>query len=1036
VQNPDNVVSAGDAHQVTFQPPGSSENTIRWLHKLAQEMSVNSTLARRVRRKCASKLNGKELKGSSGESEPGTILVSGDVSFGTMQVELEDEQAQILEHLEQLGLDDDHKHSADDDVCDEGHQNETKEKGAQKDNKERDIRVSNCTKFPCKVAAFIVPRTNGLQFEISPEGGENCLESGKELRVRVTCRRSKSPGTFATWVMFVIETPQIIYLDRAVKGERFVCVRRLVVDNVYDEHVHKLDPEAASFYPLKLRQTFNRPIQIFLEGLKPPVPPTLHPAVNLPSWVLQAIENRLKRDPKLLQYHTMCFANPKSEDDREQYLRYVEALVQSVTPAGRGLVETHSTVKKKACDLESKQVLKHLHRMAVLLTLEELAMILELSEYDLFYRKLSKKPSPYPEKNDIFYVLEAPGVGEGRPAVSVGDIIRVRPSKQPRNPTTSFEIRAYIHRVNEKSVEIRIPKRIFTAVTSFLMIKELEDVRWHGRFVLNQHPFEVMHAALNVMSSNAGLATRLLFPSAELSSNESEDKPPSKKVDKGVADLNMMQRSAVARVRRLRGCENGPFIIFGPPGTGKTTTVVEAMLSVLRNNKQKGQRGVRILACTPSDYSADILVSRLSREINESKDMLRLNRPTRHQAMESVVTKFCEIDVLGSYRTPELNKLLAYRVIVTTCLTSWRLRQAGVPTGHFTHMFFDESSQAMEPEMIVPLCLAGADTSVVLAGDHQQLGAVVHSPSAAKAGLRISLQERLLKLGAQHRQRKVCPDGNMAVRPTKGPIMEQSPMVAHLIDNYRSHPAILSCFSKLFYAGNLQAKADKKVTHSLASWEVLPQKDFPCLFYGVVSKDSFNSESGSLCNKGEADTIAYLIHQLLFMSRLKNLRIQDIGVIAPFRNQVLLIRKVLRKKQLGAINVGSVDDFQGKEMKVIFISTVLSKDREVLKRMEDSTNGIGIFSNPKRFNVAISRAKSLMVVVGNPFVLAKKAWWKNILKYCVTKGAYVGVDRAGEFLDIVQSSYLNLGSGENIEESFTRANNLYYSAERQWRIMA
>eukprot|EP00472_Partenskyella_glossopodia_P000764 CAMPEP_0197543012 /NCGR_PEP_ID=MMETSP1318-20131121/68013_1 /TAXON_ID=552666 /ORGANISM="Partenskyella glossopodia, Strain RCC365" /LENGTH=410 /DNA_ID=CAMNT_0043102319 /DNA_START=258 /DNA_END=1490 /DNA_ORIENTATION=+ len=401
-------------------------------------------------------------------------------------------------------------------------------------------------------------------------------------------------------------------------------------------------------------------------------------------------------------------------------------------------------------------------------------------------------------------------------------------------------------------------------------------------------------------------------------------------------------------------------------------------------------------------------------------EMFRLNHPSRHKAMAPKVMMYCQKNQFGHYITPSLPNLKSFRVVVTTCITSWRLINAGIENGHFTHIFFDESSQAMEPEMLVPLCLASEKSAVILAGDHKQLGAVVHSPIAARHGLRRSLQERLM----QRYLSDLSASSDAHVQ------------MAHLQDNYRSHPAILKCFSKLFYDDNLVPCGEKKVTHSLTDWKQLPNRnDFPCLFHGIIGSDSFFPESGSLCNKSEADAVAYLIRELLFKSKYnQQISTNDIGVIAPFRMQVLLIRKVLREQGLGAINVGSVDDFQGKESKVIFISTVISKDRPALRQMEDSANGIGILSNPKRFNVAISRAKSLMVVVGNPFILAKKPWWKKILTYCVERRAYSGIDQANEFIDIVQGSLLNLGSGQSVEQSLRKAN-LFYSAERRWRHM-
>lgn len=122
---------------------------------------------------------------------------------------------------------------------------------------------------------------------------------------------------------------------------------------------------------------------------------------------------------------------------------------------------------------------------------------------------------------------------------------------------------------------------------------------------------------------------------------------------------------------------------------------------------------------------------------------------------------------------------------------------------------------------------------------------------------------------------------------------------------------------------------------------------------------------------------------------LKMLLYFYLGVIAPYRKQVQQIRISLRNNSLSSIRVGTIEDYQGQEEKIIIISTVRNswkgKDKDF-----DSKNDLGILFNRKRFNVAISRAKALLIVVGNPNALSLDPYWKYFIEYCIRNNAYSG----------------------------------------------
>ena len=148
--------------------------------------------------------------------------------------------------------------------------------------------------------------------------------------------------------------------------------------------------------------------------------------------------------------------------------------------------------------------------------------------------------------------------------------------------------------------------------------------------------------------------------------------------------------------------------------------------------------------------------------------------------------------------------------------------------------------------------------------------------------------------------------------------------VVMLEANYRSHHELLKVPSELFYDGRLEERADRSATHSLLAWEGLPTRTMPLLFYGIQGIDMAELDSPSYFNLVEASTVVDLVQRLLTSKKVA-VQTSDIGIIAAFRRQVLKLRKLLRVKGLGSVNVGQVEDFQGSETKVIIVSTVLAR---------------------------------------------------------------------------------------------------------------
>jgi helicase MOV-10 len=181
-----------------------------------------------------------------------------------------------------------------------------------------------------------------------------------------------------------------------------------------------------------------------------------------------------------------------------------------------------------------------------------------------------------------------------------------------------------------------------------------------------------------------------------------------------------------------------PFIIWGPPGTGKTVTLVESILQIWNSTLDS-----KILACAPSNTAADLLVQRLSKHIG-TNEMIRLNSSNRNKdSVPSNVLPYCPVERnTGAFVIPSADVMREFRVVISTCVTSGRLHILGLSRGEFTHIFVDESGQAMEPECLVPInCFADQETKVILTGDPKQLGPVVRSVVANDSKLPIASKD-------------------------------------------------------------------------------------------------------------------------------------------------------------------------------------------------------------------------------------------------------------------------------------------------------
>ncbi|XP_033925659.1 helicase MOV-10 [Melopsittacus undulatus] len=615
------------------------------------------------------------------------------------------------------------------------------------------------------------------------------------------------------------------------------------------------------------------------------------------------------------------------------------------------------------------------HKFQLLLHLEEIQMEVDIRRYDM-------QDVPMVQDRGLL-VLDVPGVAENRPSVLKGDHLFANLSSERHlSPLTQYK--GYVHGVELEKVRL--------GFSSKLQKKFVNNLRFDVTFTFNRLPLQVQHRAV-VLAMERGLSS-LLFPSVSCH----------KPLFTGTFQPRWFDRKLQANEEQCRAVTHivtgmsrpAPYLVFGPPGTGKTVTLVEAIKQVWTCFKD-----ARILACAPSNSAADLLCQRLIKDIAPRHIYRLLASSRNYEEVPAEIRPCCNWDDGQScYVYPNKEHLRHYRILITTLVTAGRLVSANFPPGYFSHVFIDECGQAVEPESVVAiaglLTAMDEDTNpnggqLVLAGDPQQLGPVLTSPLAIEHGLGTSLLERLML-------------HNPLYEKSSGGYNPQ--FVTKLLWNYRSHEAILKIPNELFYDSELKAcESDELDVRSLyRNWEELPKKGFPIIFHGVCGEDRREAKSPSFFNTTEIEVLVEYLKKLL-QSRGKggcpSVSPKEVGIITPYRKQVEKIRKaitsldpVLRAlPDISLLKVGSVEQFQGQERRIILISTVRSCGEYF---QLDQNFKLGFLKNPKRFNVAITRAKALLIVVGNPAVLSKDKHWERFLRYCRDEGGYMGYPYEGE----------------------------------------
>uniref|UniRef100_A0A6G1S4T4 Putative helicase MOV-10 n=1 Tax=Aceria tosichella TaxID=561515 RepID=A0A6G1S4T4_9ACAR len=640
--------------------------------------------------------------------------------------------------------------------------------------------------------------------------------------------------------------------------------------------------------------------------------------------------------------------------------------------------------------------------LKVLLTAEEAYEHIDMRKFDQKRKRIRASPI-LNARGQQLYEYDLIGMSKGHPKLITGDTVILDNGREQE--------RYEIERIEGDTV-------IFKQTSKFAKYIDVSRNVYDISFVQSGSSYDRYIKNLDGIKGSKRIQGMLFEQSTSLA--KAKGRAPKISVqgtsnaflDNRLSRCNKLQRQAIEKIMEA-SCRPNLYILFGPPGTGKTFTVVEAVIQIYKRNPT-----TKILICSGSNICVDdlALILHESRQINK---MIRLSSLVHYNSLETI----------PKYFTLEHAEARSYRVVITTNMMASKL------TVKYDYIFVDEAGHAHIPETMLPMAKLKDDGCFVLAGDPRQLGPVIKCFEVQKLGLGVSLLERLmLKFKIYARKKKVGYNPEF---------------ITKLIDSYRCDPRILNLCNQLFYHDELNCLG--KTPPSILT---MLKFNGPLVFAETIGHESTMNRSTSRQNVKEANVCL----DYLFLLYKMGISPDQIGIITPYvlqRQQLVekldkrlksfkpfldkrfKISEVQKKtvvnststnqakplsrglhmkhglndmdfleraltqlklsaqaKQESAITanksqaratdwhckIDTVDAFQGNEREVIIISTVRTPINN-----SDVISNPGFLTDAKRFNVAISRAKWLVIVVGHPAVLKCCKLWKKFAEHsCVS----------------------------------------------------
>nr|XP_022908608.1 putative helicase mov-10-B.1 [Onthophagus taurus] len=600
-----------------------------------------------------------------------------------------------------------------------------------------------------------------------------------------------------------------------------------------------------------------------------------------------------------------------------------------------------------------------------LLWLDEACQALSLRQYNL-----SNVTMCIPIANTLELVVD--GLAEKRPSLMVGDVIIIRLHRDH----TAYE--GVIKSVNDRTIWIHNVDPILLD-----MVEANAFIEFDVAFKLGRLTYERKHSAVDLCIKKDLRAT--LFPDVALRNRIIAERFNISNIQfyNDSIYVNPEQRKAVLSILNDTAFP-APYILFGPPGTGKTVTIVEAILQITKHKPSE-----KILICAPSNAACDMLTIKLAEVGNFQKgDLLRIHAESRTwEDVPSLVKRYSNHDGIH-YTRLEPYQLSKHKIIITTLVLIGKFTGKYIPD----YVFIDEAAQAPEPEAAIAISMV-LTAKIIIAGDPQQLGPVCQSKVAERKGLSLSILERLMNM-------------DLYQSDNEGKYDER--FISMLKLNYRSHPFVLHVPNDLFYEGKLRA-VNKKAENDPISRLCVPnlfqtgqhkRQGFPVEFYSVIAKEQRNGKSPSYFNQVE---ISVVIKYVTALMQQNNIRVEqeDIGIISPYIRQVHRIKHELKNRHYPKIEVGTTEAYQGSEKRIIIITTVRGQSDLLLY---DAKYDLGFVKNAKRMNVALTRAMSKLIVVGNPMVLNTDhpdcENWRYLIRYCEENNSVFGVSYQRRDVDL------------------------------------